>query len=675
MRITFYCFIIPCWFCLLVLQNNANASPDALPESQLRDSTNNQISAQSYLDELINNVNNSALHLDPQWRALLHADLSSIALWEKSLIDGKAFFLSPNGKTDFHGELLATLRAFFATEPMNDNHPQCKFPARFKWLKNKLQIDDGQIPHPTCSELQEWYTALNPHKLVLVFPSSFLNNPASAFGHTLLRVDSLSGNSSAPLLSYAINYSADTKDENALLYAAKGIFGGYEGFFSIGPYYKKVTQYSDIENRDIWEYELKFTPDEVSFAILHLWEILSISFDYYYFDDNCSFLLLSFLNVMRPSLDLTKNLPPWVIPVDSIRAIAKNQSVTTQSMIAKKIFRPSNATILRHRLNESSDQVKNLALDIAKNPDFKHFLESNSSTLEDVEPSSLADELTNEQKAEALELAFERLSYYKLSAKEVVKEEDRLHALAILRERSNIPVTLPTPNVPTPSISPELGHKTFKVGALVGYNDDSNLFHEYNLRPAYHDLLDPKEGFSLGSEIQFFDLRLRHEEERSLSIESFTPLKIVSLSPKNHLMNPISWKLELSFERQIIENQNDPMFFLSNVKFGQSWQIKNLISYALLGPSAEIARHTKSDVTLGTSGEAGIIVQISNSQDLILSAQANRFSIGESYSSYKLESTYRITLSSDIALRILARKQYGFHHSKLETGLEVDFYM
>ena len=50
------------------------------------------------------------------------------------------------------------------------------------------------------------------------------------------------------------------------------------------PYYEKIKEYSNLENRDIWEYSLEFTPDEVERMLLHLWELKDIYTDYYFFD-------------------------------------------------------------------------------------------------------------------------------------------------------------------------------------------------------------------------------------------------------------------------------------------------------------------------------------------------------------------------------------------------------
>jgi hypothetical protein len=88
-----------------------------------------------------------------------------------------------------------------------------------------------------------------------------MNNPASMFGHTFLRVDKNREGPEQTLLNYGVNYAAnvDTKNVNALAYAFEGLFGFFRGTFTLFPYYAKVQEYSNWESRDLWEYELDFT--------------------------------------------------------------------------------------------------------------------------------------------------------------------------------------------------------------------------------------------------------------------------------------------------------------------------------------------------------------------------------------------------------------------------------
>jgi len=35
------------------------------------------------------------------------------------------------------------------------------------------------------------------------------------------------------------------------------------------PYYLKVREYNDMENRDVWEYELNLSPEEIDRLLMH----------------------------------------------------------------------------------------------------------------------------------------------------------------------------------------------------------------------------------------------------------------------------------------------------------------------------------------------------------------------------------------------------------------------
>ncbi len=116
------------------------------------------------------------------------------------------------------------------------------------------------MPEVKCSEFQDVFQRVNPKSASLIFPSFYPNSPASMFGHTLLRLE---GDFHSSLLAYAVNYSAIPEDDFALIYTFKGIFGYYKGIYTAMPYYDKVREYSDIERRDIGEYNLNLTAEEV----------------------------------------------------------------------------------------------------------------------------------------------------------------------------------------------------------------------------------------------------------------------------------------------------------------------------------------------------------------------------------------------------------------------------
>lgn len=273
------------------------------------------------------------LHLSEQryWHLLLHMDNGV------SEIDDPRFFFAKDGKKNASSELDATLDAFFNETRFDDNASACLFPARKAWLQSELNITD--FPEVKCQEYDDTIKKLSPTSATLVFPSAHINSPASMFGHTFLRINS---KYKSKLLAYAINYAADADQnkENAIGFAIKGLFGGYFGKYSLLPYYEKLKEYRDTEKRDIWEYDLNLTQDEVMKMVRHIWELNGTKSYYYFFTENCSYNMLWLMDIARPSVHLREHFHYQVIPLESVHA------TNEEKLIAQEFYRPSKRTIL-----------------------------------------------------------------------------------------------------------------------------------------------------------------------------------------------------------------------------------------------------------------------------------------------------------------------------------------
>lgn len=97
--------------------------------------------------------------------------------------------------------------------------------------------------------------------------------------------------------------------------AFTGFLGVFEGHFSKLPYYYKVREYADFESRDLWTYELNLTQDQVDEMVEHLWDLGHTYFDYYFLGENCSYHLMSLLDVVLPDSTLLKALSFYVHPL------------------------------------------------------------------------------------------------------------------------------------------------------------------------------------------------------------------------------------------------------------------------------------------------------------------------------------------------------------------------
>lgn len=485
----------------------------------------------TYLPELIARSRSEGLAERRGWLTLLHYGPQTLG-GVSSLIDGPSFFAAADGKTNPQAELEATLATFFAVEPAREGEqsPQCARIARFRWLDEQLQFDPARLDRDPCPAFDEWYRILDAAQITLVYPSAYLNNPSSMFGHTLLRIDRPNQSEQTRLLSFAVNFAADTGQDGGALFAIKGLAGGYRGYFSVLPYYEKVSQYSDIENRDIWEYQLNLKPAEIRRMLEHLWELDGQYVDYYFLTSNCSYILLSLINTARADLELMHGLDLYAIPVDTVRPIIRQDG-----MLKQAIFRPSGMTRIRH-LREGLDE-EGQALSLA--------LADGVATPGD----SRLTRLPPGQQATVLELA-QSLVQYRLNTGELGRDVVAPRSLALLRARAAVPTPVNPPEraIEAPAVRPDEGHESARLSTGFGMTG-SNPFIEVGLRPAYHDLLDPPAGYPAGAEIEILGFRIRDYYGRLPQLEQFTPVAIKSLSPRDTYFQPISWRLNFGVER------------------------------------------------------------------------------------------------------------------------------
>ena len=508
---------------------------------------------QIILEKSISLAETKQLWKERYWQLLLHFDPQK-SDWI-SEADSRNFFLASDGKSNPRSELFATLKFMFTTEPVarTQEPTLCAFPERTYWLREQLSIPKESLPIVACDRFAKGLGSLRPKSITLVFSSYYLSNPSSMFGHTLLRIDQETTAEGNELLDYAINYAADIEDILGLEYVVRGAFGYLNGYFSLTPYYLMVRDYNDWENRDLFEYKLNLTPEQIQRLIRHLWELGQTSFDYYFFDENCSYHLLSLLEIANPQLQLRQDFWLWATPVETLRLVQEQPG-----LVESVYFRPSRQTKILYHYEQLSERERKRILSLLE-----------VASLEDVE--TLLGSISVASKSQLMEVASEILQY-----RSVDDIDNRLFWLGkqhnILRARSRISRPSTLTKVPNPVFTPEIGHRTSRIG--VGFGQSANnFFNSINLRPSYHDLLDPLSGYQEQAQITVFDTHLRHYPKNGLwQLRDFKILEIYSLALSDDIFSQLAWKVNLA--SQI----NDQCFhcrdFLVNAGIGSSRAVK-----------------------------------------------------------------------------------------------------
>ena len=583
---------------------------------------------------------------DPFWISLGHYEAGKLSGWRSYVSDDK-FFLAPEGAHHPDAELRATVEALYAPLSLGDKHPQCVYPARTRWLKAQLNLND--LPKAECAEFTQWFKDVAPHSTVMIFPAAYLNSPSSMFGHTLLRIDQadVQDNKTA-LLSYAINFGAYIEgSDNSILYAWKGLAGGYPGLFALVPYQEKLSEYRSLENRDLWEYRLNLTPEETQRMVEHVWELKQIQFDYFFFDENCSYRLLELLQVARPGLQLTTQFPLTAIPTDTVKAVKE------AGLVESIEYRPSRERELLDRAKAIDPEEQQWVLQISadqaqlQNPTFKA--------------------LPKERQALIIDAAY-RLERYRANGLERDPARSQ-RSFELLRAINQNPA--PELQVEQPEL-PENGHesRTWQLGA--GSRDDK-AFAEYGLRMAYHDLNDNAPGFPLGAQIEILQLKLRQYEGNKWQVQQLDLANIRSLTPRNDLLQPWSWQVGGGLERVLGKHGDESLVSHVNGGAGGTWQLgENLLGFALGTLRVEHNNDFAAFVSPAAGFNTGLLWR-NPVGNLSLEAKGDYFTNGEVRRSLSLNQQWEV--SRNLGLRLSAQREFSKLTSPVnEVMLELKWY-
>ena len=455
-----------------------------------------------------------------------------------SEIQSSHSFFSSKGKTQPLAELIATIDALatpLSSLKLADEHPRCKFIARYEYLKTKIEFP----PHTdkiTCPKFTQWIDISNVDSVSLVFASGYFKNPASFYGHPLLKFNGSKPDSQG-LLDITINNGAIIPpNENPIVYVVKGVFGGYQAAFSDTTFYQLNHSYSEDDLRDLWNYQLDLSQEQKERLIYYSWELLNQRFTYRFFSNNCGYFLEDLLQYA-----LGERLSPrnriYSVPANTFfNAVAYENN---GKPLVKDISRtPSRQT----KLHESYD-----SLSASDQRLVHHFVNNNSIDLLDASNNiiSVIDTLTDYYS-------------YLLTTSDDDKTKSTLMRVRtqLYRQRlglkSKPDLELATTPVDNPdSTPPHTGSPPSLI--RLGYLNNSVLGDGYRLRirPVSYDLLDLDGGHIPNSTLNMFNLEASSFDGQ-LRVSQFDLVNIKTLNVSRTGLpgdGGLGWGLRLGLER------------------------------------------------------------------------------------------------------------------------------
>ena len=297
-----------------------------------------------------------------------------------------------------------------------------------------------------------------------------------------------------------------------------------------------------------------------------------------------------------------------------------------------------------------------------------------------MEPSELPEAIVTDEtlsvqaKRRVLDLAAEFTQYQYTKRK---KEGDyNKELLGILSARSKLGPPEGEGHIPPRPTGPETGHESGRF-SLGGGMRDREAFAELRYRPAYHDLLDPGEGFLPGSQIIFGEVTLRYYEAPGrLRLKHLDVIDIVSITRRDRFFQHLSWKVNTGLMESQFPDGKSHLHAVLNPAGGFAFTLGETgTPYLFIETDLRASGRFEHDYAFGAGGSAGIFGDISNDWKAHLRGGAIAYRAGDRHDRYfgRLDQTYRFRKNMAISLGLGWEKSFG--ESEREAKLNWNLYL
>ena len=582
---------------------------------------------------------NEMAHLNSEWLALNYY-VQYKGKWT-SEIQNPDFFVAPDGFQNPESEFIEfrTIVLKAASDRVM-REKACLYPARLSFLETILSLNF------TCENTRIG-TVGEVKSVSLIFANGYFGNPASYYGHVLLKLNSNEiATHTRGLLDTSVNYGARIPDNtNAFKYIFKGVFGFYRGRYQKNNFFINNVQYADNESRDIWIYDLNLSPTQSMKLHKRMVELERAEFKYYFFGDNCAHKIGDIIEQIS-NVDLNINKMPWMMPIQLINSVSSAQIDNHLPLVSDIRYFPASHTQFLNRIQTMSKKELTALEAILDG------ISLNDIDLDNTSYKSVLVAADLFLRRQLLEMENQKITD---SLKIEQTKKIRQKILAELRSLRNI-----KESYRETSGMPPAPHTGGRNGSSIGFSHISHSEYgsaaEINFTPAYSDKLSPNIGKIHNSTLHMGKLVLIGDE-RNLRLKELTFFEVQNLKTaqvKQRFEPGRVWQISVGLKRMGLNPSNLLIPFV-NGGIGVDFDIiKTVDAYAMA--SITVSEPNSLNAMIVPTLTTGVIFTPTTSSRLSIHTNLDQRRNG------------KIRLSSEVSLRVYLTRSVDLNFSYLDQS-------
>ena len=189
--------------------------------------------------------------------------------------------------------------------------------------------------------------------------------------------------------------------------------------------------------------------------------------------------------------------------------------------------------------------------------------------------------------------------------------------------------------------------------------------------------MDPDEGYINGAQIKFCDTAVRiFPGDGQTQLQKLHFIDILSLTPRDLMFKPLSWKVNVGFDQEVMNDGDEHQVFRLNTGGGLAWDIPRLgLLFSMAETDLKLSDALQENFAVGFGMSTGYIGNITESWKIGLTLSGFYYPVIEEHSRLQavLAQNIRISRNNSIMLSLTGERTFDYDRYEAKVGWNLFF--